>query len=102
MPNNVPVLAIDGPSGSGKGTIGQLLSQHLEWHFLDSGALYRAVGYLAVRYGVRSDDIPGLARLALNLNIRFEVFSDETAAVWADDEEIGHELRTEEAGKMAS
>lgn len=100
--SSIPVLAIDGPSGSGKGTIGQILTQHLGWRFLDSGALYRAVGYLAAETGVDFADVPRLAQLAYDINIRFEVVSDGTARVLLDSREIGDALRTEEAGKLAS
>ena len=68
----VPVLAIDGPSGSGKGTVGQLLAERLGWHFLDSGALYRALGIAASRVGeALLHDADALARLAVSLDIRF-------------------------------
>jgi cytidylate kinase len=98
----IQVLAIDGPSGSGKGTIGQLVAQNVGWHFLDSGAVYRAVGYLAVKTGTPVDDVPKLARLAHDMGIRFEVVPGGTARVWSDGVEIGDALRTEEAGKLAS
>src|SRR5688572_22029812 len=98
----IPVLAVDGPSGSGKGTIGQLLAQRLGWHFLDSGAVYRAVGYLAAKQGVAPDDLPRVTKMARDLNIRFEMVSGGTARVLLGNEEIGDGLRTEEAGKLAS
>jgi len=97
-----PVLAIDGPSGSGKGTIGQILAQRLGWHFLDSGAVYRALGYLADKAGVSSENITELERLARSLNIQFEVVQGGTARVLLEDKEVGDELRTEEAGRLAS
>jgi cytidylate kinase len=99
---HIPVLAIDGPSGSGKGTVGQLLAQRLRWQFLDSGAVYRAVGYLAAETGVRFDDVPALATLAREITIRFEVVSDGTAKVFVNGREVGDTLRTEDAGKLAS
>jgi len=100
--NDVPVIAVDGPSGSGKGTIGQLLALQLRWHFLDSGALYRAVGYLAVREGIPVDDIGRLALLALKMEISFEVAPDRPAGVLLNGADAGDGLRTEEAGAMAS
>src|SRR3989304_2223155 len=69
--NKVPVLTIDGPRGSGKGTVGQLLAQRLDWHFLDSGALYRALGVAANRAEVDLGDKAALARLAMAMDIRF-------------------------------
>ncbi len=67
----VPVIAIDGPSGSGKGTISQIVAENLGWNFLDSGALYRLIALAAEQRGVDLDDGEGLARLATHLNARF-------------------------------
>ena len=101
--NKVPVLAIDGPGGSGKGTVGQILAQRLGWHFLDSGALYRVVGVVATRERVSLEDRPALARLATSMDIRFVPRTDGgAAAVLLHGEEIGDRLRTEESGKLAS
>jgi cytidylate kinase len=97
-----PVLAIDGPSGSGKGTIGQILAQRLGWHFLDSGAVYRAVGFLAVEQGLAEGDTARLARLAADMEIRFEIEPRGTARVIVNNSDAGDGLRTEEAGAMAS
>jgi len=98
-----PVLAIDGPGGSGKGTVGQILAQRLGWHFLDSGALYRVVGVVATRERVSLEDRPALARLATSMDIRFVPRTDGgAAAVLLHGEEIGDQLRTEESGKLAS
>lgn len=98
-----PVLALDGPGGSGKGTVGQILAQRLGWHFLDSGALYRVVGVVATRERVSLDDRPALARLATSMNIQFVPRTDGgAAAVLLHGEDIGDQLRTEESGKLAS
>ncbi len=98
-----PVLAIDGPGGSGKGTISQLLAARLAWHYLDSGALYRAVGLAAREKGVRLDDAPALARLARAVDIRFEPQSDgRPAQVWLEALDVSDVLRTEETGRLAS
>ncbi|OGI50309.1 MAG: cytidylate kinase [Candidatus Muproteobacteria bacterium RIFCSPHIGHO2_12_FULL_60_33] len=103
MNSKVPVLAIDGPSGSGKGTVGQILAQRLGWHFLDSGALYRALGVAAIRERVSLDDKPTLARLATSMDIHFVPRTDGgAAAVLLHGEEIGDPLRTEESGRLAS
>jgi len=101
--DRVPVLALDGPSGSGKGTVGQLLASRLGWHFLDSGALYRALGVAAARAGVDLGDKPALAKLALAMNIRFVPRAGgDTVGVLLNGEEIGEALRTEEGGRRAS
>ena len=99
----VPVLALDGPSGSGKGTVGQILAQQLGWHFLDSGALYRTLGVAAERARVDLEDKPGLARLARDMNLRFVPRSGgDTVDVVLDGVDVGGRLRTEESGRRAS
>ena len=99
----VPVLAIDGPGGSGKGTVGQILAQRLGWHFLDSGALYRAVGIVGQRENIRFDDPSAMARLAASMEIRFTPRTDGGAAtVLLNGQDIGDLLRTEESGRLAS
>jgi len=98
----VPVLAIDGPSGSGKGTVGQRLAAQLGWHFLDSGAVYRALAWSALRENVTSDE-QAVVRLAGALKLRFETQTDgQLARVWLGDREIGAELRGEECAREAS
>jgi len=93
----VPVIAIDGPSASGKGTVAQRVADALGMHYLDSGALYRLLGLAAQRHGVALDDESGLAVLAGRVDIRFE-----KGDTWLDGMMVGDELRTEEAGSAAS
>ena len=103
MNSKIPVLTIDGPSGSGKGTVGQILAQRLGWHFLDSGALYRVVGVVATRERVSLDDKPALSRLATSMDIHFVPRTDGgAAAVLLHGKDIGDPLRTEESGRLAS
>ena len=64
----VPVITVDGPGGSGKGTITTRLANHLGWHFLDSGALYRLTALAAIKQGVSADDQQGLDRKSTRLN----------------------------------
>lgn len=92
-----PVITIDGPSGSGKGTLAKALAKRLGWHLLDSGSLYRIVGWAAESRGLPLDDEPQLAKLALSLVIRFD--DDET---WVDGVGAEAHIRTEEAGAAAS
>ena len=102
-PAEVPVIALDGPSGSGKGTVAQALADKLDWHYLESGALYRVLGLLAHREGIASDDAPGnkavakLVALARGLELTFK-----DGAVFLGAEEIGDQIRTEQAGDRAS
>jgi 3-phosphoshikimate 1-carboxyvinyltransferase len=93
----VPVIAIDGPSASGKGTVALRVAQVLGFHFLDSGAMYRLLGLAAQRHGVALDDEAALASLAGRMDIRFE-----GTDICLDGEKVGDELRSEEAGAAAS
>lgn len=99
MSNNspIPVIAIDGPSASGKGTVAQLVAEKLGFHYLDSGALYRLLALAASRRGVSFEDEEKLARLAEGLAIRFE-----NGEIWMDGERVGDAIRTEECGNGAS
>ncbi len=99
----VPVVTIDGPSGSGKGTICQLLAKQLGWHLLDSGALYRIVGLAAERQGVSFDDEAALAALAANLDVAFLPSEPgEPATVMLDGDDISQLVRMETSGELAS
>jgi len=103
MTNKIPVLALDGPSGSGKGTVGQLLARRLGWHFLDSGALYRSLGVAAEQAGIDLNDKTALARLALEMSLRFAPREGaDTVDVLLNGQEIGDRLRTEASGRRAS
>ena len=94
---DAPVVAIDGPSGSGKGTISAMVASELGWHYLDSGAIYRVLGYLAYTNDVAFDDEPGLVSLAKELDMSFV-----DGNVLLNGEVVGDVIRTEEAGKRAS
>jgi cytidylate kinase len=97
----VPVVAIDGPSGSGKGTIGRLLAHKLEWHYLDSGALYRLVALAALDRQLDLGDGPALAAMAAGLRVRF-ASAGGAERVYLDDVDVTAQLRTERAGDAAS
>ena len=96
-----PVIAIDGPSGSGKGTISRKLAARLGWHYLDSGALYRLVALGAQRRGISLEDAPALAALAAALDVRFSPAA-AAESVRLDGVEVAPDLRTENAGEAAS
>jgi len=93
----VPVIAIDGPSASGKGTVAQIVANELGFYFLDSGAMYRLLGLAAQQRGVALDAETRLAELAGQIDIRFEGND-----IWLDGMKVSNELRTEEAGSAAS
>ncbi len=98
-----PVVTIDGPSGSGKGTICQMLARQLGWHLLDSGALYRIVGLAAEKSATDFDDEQALAELAANLDVEFLPGKvGEPAAVILDGETISEQVRAETTGALAS
>jgi cytidylate kinase len=101
-PAAVPLIAIDGPSGSGKGTISRAVANALQWHLLDSGALYRLVALAAHRAGVGLDDASALAPLALRLDIRFGSGPQGEERVWLDGADVTRDIRTEAAGGDAS
>jgi cytidylate kinase len=100
--SSVPVIAIDGPSGSGKGTIARRVAAALGWHLLDSGALYRLLALAASRRGIALDEAEALAGLAAELDVRFGTDAGDGETIWLDGELVSGELRTEEAGKGAS
>jgi CMP/dCMP kinase len=95
------VVTIDGPSGSGKGTISRRLAARLGWHYLDSGALYRLTALAALRRGVELDDAAAVTALASALNARFTPAA-EAERIYLDDVEVAAELRTERVGEAAS
>ena len=98
----IPVLALDGPSGSGKGTIARKVARALGWHLLDSGALYRLVGLAATRAGVPLAAEADVAELARNVSIRFGVDESGGEQIWLDEEDVTREIRTEASGRSAS
>jgi cytidylate kinase len=101
--NNAPVIAIDGPTASGKGTISRILAQRLGWEMLDSGALYRLVGLKALKEQVPLDDEAKLAHLASNLDIAFAGSAqDQETQVFLQGEDVTQAIRTEECGAAAS
>ena len=93
----VPVVTIDGPSGTGKGTIAAALAERLGFQVLDSGALYRTLALAALRAGVDPDDGPALGELASRLRIDFV-----GGHVLLDGAEVEHHIRTEDVGRAAS
>jgi cytidylate kinase len=97
-----PVVAIDGPSGSGKGTVSRLVARALGWHLLDSGALYRLVALAGQKAGLRDDDVAGHARLAAALDAEFGVDAAGEEWVCLDGLEVTSELRAETTGAAAS
>ena len=100
--SDVPVIAIDGPSGSGKGTIARCVAHKMGWALLDSGALYRLVALAAQKRGVALDDAGALAQLAARLDVRFGSDARGNEQIWLADENVTASIRTEECGAGAS
>jgi cytidylate kinase len=98
----VKIITVDGPSGSGKGTVSRILAKQLGFHYLDSGALYRLLGLVAVRHGIDIGLNSDLTHLAKNMDVRFEALSNGHNRVLLEGEDVTQELRTEETGALAS
>ena len=101
MTGAAPVICIDGPSGAGKGTLSKRLATDLGWHLLDSGALYRVVGFAGRLAAVSLEDSDAVARIARSLDVDFRP-TDGGVSVWLSGEDVTAHLRTEEGGRDAS
>ncbi len=101
MSDHDPVITIDGPSGTGKGTVGLLLAHKLGWHILDSGAFYRAFAHIAHEKQILPDQIDQLQLVGDQLDVRFEVKTDEIR-IWVEGRDITGAIRSEEGGRFAS
>ena len=101
MTGAAPVICIDGPSGAGKGTLSQRLATDLGWHLLDSGALYRVVGFAGRLAAVSLEDSDAVAGIARSLDVDFRP-TDGGVSVWLAGEDVTAQLRTEEGGRDAS
>ena len=101
MTGAAPVICIDGPSGAGKGTLSQRLATDLGWHLLDSGALYRVVGFAGRLAAVSLEDSDAVAGVARSLDVDFRP-TEGGVSVWLAGEDVTARLRTEEGGRDAS
>lgn len=97
-----PVMTIDGPGGSGKGTICRLVAQKLGWHLLDSGAIYRVLALAALHHDIAADDEEALQPLAAHLDVQFNADEQGNVRITLEGENVTHTIRTEEVGSAAS
>jgi cytidylate kinase len=98
MNTHPPIVTIDGPSGSGKGTIAQLLAKRLGWHYLDSGALYRVLGLIVERSGISPDSKHSLADMAKRMRLSF----NDAGLITLDGEDVSQLIRSEAVANNAS
>jgi CMP/dCMP kinase len=99
---DIPVITIDGPSGSGKGTVSRAVAKALGWSLLDSGALYRLVALAGRRAAISLSDGPALSQLAGRFDIQFGSNESGDEVVWLDGQDVTRAIRTEQAGSDAS
>ncbi len=99
---HVPVVTIDGPSGTGKGTICHQVAHYLGWHYLDSGAIYRVLAWVAETKRVDLNDARALAALAHDLRLSFGIDEDMNSRAYIEEKDISEFIRTEICGQNAS
>jgi len=98
---DIPVLTIDGPSGSGKGTVAQLMAKELGWHYLDSGALYRVLAQAAIKHHIDLANETAVAEIAQKLDVEF-VVQQGALIVLLEGVDVSTLIRSEQAGNAAS
>ncbi|MAK72426.1 cytidylate kinase [Idiomarina aquatica] len=103
MATPTPVITIDGPSGSGKGTVSRILAEKMGWHLLDSGAIYRVLALAALHHNFSEADEESLVTLAAHLDVKFEAQEDDGLThIILEGEDVTMTIRTEKVGNMAS
>ena len=102
LKGDVPVITIDGPSGSGKGTISRKVASILNWNILDSGALYRVIAYSSelMKLNIKKESV--IKELIPSLDIKFVVSKNGQQTVYLNQQNISSQIRTESCGKLAS
>jgi len=102
MIEQIPVITIDGPGGTGKGTLCHALARHLGWHCLDSGAIYRAFALAAANSGLTLQDLAKLVDLATNLDLFFDTANEHGHVIYLNKQNVSEAIRSEQCGQLAS
>jgi cytidylate kinase len=100
--HSIPVITLDGPSGTGKGTLCHMLANHLGWHILDSGCIYRVLAYAARQKAISFTDVDALVSLSHQLQVRFETDSHLNSTVLLEGNNVFDQIRGEQCGQDAS
>lgn len=99
---SAPIITVDGPSGSGKGTVSRVLADTLGWHLLDSGALYRLTALAAARRGIADDAVDRLAGVAADLDVEFGTDPAGNERILLEGDDVSLDIRKETCGERAS
>ncbi|WP_068545211.1 (d)CMP kinase [Thalassotalea crassostreae] len=102
MPESIPVITIDGPSGAGKGTVSRKVAQQLGWNLLDSGAIYRVLAVAVQHHNIDVEQEEAIIPLASHLDVEFKIVEHSEPRVMLEGEDVTDNIRTEEVGAVAS
>lgn len=102
LENPIPIITIDGPSGTGKGTLCIMLAKRLGWNILDSGSIYRLLALLALQTNADLEDTPALTKLAYELDFHFVVDAQDVLQVFLNRKNVSQAIREETCGQVAS
>ena len=102
MPETIPLITIDGPSGAGKGTVAKIVAEQLGWNFLDSGAIYRVLAVAILHHNISIEEEEGIIPLASHLDVEFKIVEAGEPRVLLEGEDVTDNIRQEEVGNIAS